>query len=424
MPSVWLQQRRSAMGIAASSAALAVATCLALAQQPAAENAGTGKALKETVLYSFTGGFDGSYPQSSLIFDSSGALYGTTVRGGTLNNGTAFKLTPPAGGGGQWTETLLHSFSGQPDGIYPYAGLVSESSGALYGTTVFGGTLDSYGTVYQLTPPSSGGTLWAETVLYRFTGGADGANPTYTGKLVFDRSGALYGTTQNGGNYGYGTVYKLTPPPPGGTMWSLTTLYSFMGGADGRNPISGVIFDRDGALFGAAHPGTSGYSTVYKLTPLPTGGTPWTATVVYADGALPEGDLVFDGEGALYGTTQGYGYKLVPPASAGTQWTKLVLYTFTGGADGGEPVGALILDHSGALYGTTRGGGLGYGTVYKVTPISGGTLWKETVLHSFGSSQFDGVVPWAGLVSDRSGTLYGTTAGGGNPGYGTVFAVK
>jgi hypothetical protein len=420
------------MGIAAGSAALAVATCLALAQQPAAENAGS----KETVLYNFTGGFDGSDRKSSLIFDSSGALYGTTVRGGTLNNGTAFKLTPPAGGGGQWTKTLLHSFSGQPDGIYPYAGLVFDSSGALYGTTVFGGTLDNYGTVYQLTPPSSGGTLWTETVLYRFTGGADGANPTYTGKLVFDRSGALYGTTQNGGNYGYGTVYKLTPPP-GGTMWSLTTLYSFMGGSDGRNPISGVIFDRDGALYGAAHRGTSGYSTVYKLTPPPTGGTPWTATVVYAVGAIPaEGALVFDDEGALYGTTQPVGpgnwgtvYKLLPPASGGTQWTKLVLHTFTGGdftggADGSEPFGALILDQRGALYGTTRGGGLGYGTVYKVTPISGGTLWKETVLHSFGSSQFDGVNPWAGLVSDRSGTLYGTTAGGGNPGYGTVFAVK
>src|SRR5262249_15703320 len=163
----------------------------------------------------------------------------------------------------------LHSFSGQPDGIFPYAGLVSDSSGALYGTTVFGGTLDNLGTVYQLTPPSGGGTLWTETVLYRFTGGADGANPTYTGHLVLDSSGALYGTTQNGGNYGYGTVYKLTPPPPGGMTWSLTTLYSFTGGADGRNPISGVIFGPDGALYGAVHGGTPGHNPVYKLTPPP-----------------------------------------------------------------------------------------------------------------------------------------------------------
>jgi uncharacterized repeat protein (TIGR03803 family) len=151
--------------------ALVVAACFAQTQQSPAANVVVTAAPKGTVLYSFTGGFDGADPHSGLIFDGGGALYGTTAFGGTLNAGTVFKLAPPAKGGTQWSRTLLHGFSSAPDGVQPYAGVIFDGSGALYGTTTFGGN-PAFGTVYKLTPPATGGgTLWTETVLYSFTGG-------------------------------------------------------------------------------------------------------------------------------------------------------------------------------------------------------------------------------------------------------------
>jgi uncharacterized repeat protein (TIGR03803 family) len=431
----------------AGSVALVVSAGFAQAQQSPTAHAAMPKPPNETVLYSFTGGADGTDPNAGVIFDGSGALYGTTTLGGTFNSGTVYKLTPQ-GEGHRWTSTVLHSFSGGTDGVSPFAGVIFDSSGALYGTTAFGGN-SSYGTVYKLTPPTDGGTLWKETVLYNFTGGADGANPS-NGSLIFDSSGALYGGTINGGNSGNGTVYKLTPPAGGGTPWNETVLYSFTGGADGRYGSSSLIFDSSGALYGTAGGGGNlGNGTVYKLTPSASG-TVWNLTVLYAfaagtgpnggvDGELPSyAPLIFDRSGALYGTTRaggpcqgcggGYGtvYKLSPPANGmplGTPWTETVLHFFTSGADGYEPDGGVIFDSSGALYGTTSQGGVGYGTVFRLTPSASGNPWTKTILHSFSSAP-DGANPLSGLIFDRHDGLYGTTSRGGSVSdFGTVFRV-
>jgi uncharacterized repeat protein (TIGR03803 family) len=167
----------------------------------------TGYARTPTTLVSFNNS-NGAYPLGRLIFDASGALYGTTRDGGTGNSGTVFKLAPPTIAGGTWTESVLYSFTGGSDGANPYAGLITDASGALYGTTYDGGTGNS-GTVFKLAPPTIAGGTWTESVLYSFTGGIDGANPS--GNLIADASGALYGTTVNAGG-GYGTVFKLTLP--------------------------------------------------------------------------------------------------------------------------------------------------------------------------------------------------------------------
>ena len=222
----------------------------------------TGGAWTETVLYSFSGGTDGTSPNGSLIADASGALYGTTTSGGTGSSGTVFKLTPPTTTGGAWTETVLYTFTGSPDGASPFVGLIADASGALYGATYNGGTSGN-GTVFKLTPPTTTGGAWTETVLYSFSG-SDGANPR--GSLIADAEGAHYGTTFLGGAGSSGTVFKLTPPATTGGAWTETVLYSFTGGSDGANPPAALIADTSGALYGTTNSGGGGYGTVFKLT--------------------------------------------------------------------------------------------------------------------------------------------------------------
>jgi uncharacterized repeat protein (TIGR03803 family) len=382
-----------------------------------------------TTLHSFIGS-DGAMPYTGLISDASGALYGTTAYGGAFNEGTVFKLTPPATAGGTWTETVLYNFTNGNDGAIPYAGLTADASGALYGAAFFGGAYGA-GTVFKLTPTPNG--EWAFSVLYTFTGGNDGANPNAT--LISDATGALYGTTvYEGGPYNNGTVFELTPPATPGGAWTETVLHSFGGGSDGANPYSGLIFDASGALYGTTYYGGGYYyaGTLFQLTPPAAPGGIWTETVLHtfswSDGAYPYGTLIADASGALYGTTanggldQNYGtvFQLTPPATTGGAWTETVLYRFTGG-DGANPYAGLISDASGVLYGTASGGGAGNsGTVFKLTPpATTGGAWTETVLHSFTGG--DGAQPIAGLMSDASGALYGANIGGGANNEGTVF---
>jgi uncharacterized repeat protein (TIGR03803 family) len=278
-------------------------------------------------------------------------------------------------------------------------------------------------------------------VIYNFTGGADGQDPE--AGLTMDKAGNLYGTTT--GLYSYmGTAFKLSPK---GSDWVFNLLYSFSGGSDGADPWARVIFGPDGSLYGTTHYGGggpcrdiygTGCGTVFNLRPPPRACTtalcPWSETVLYpfmagSDGGYPLfGDLVFDQTGNLYGTTSYFGagnagtvYMLAPSNGI---WMESVLYPFTGGNDGGVPAAGLIFDKAGNLYGTTAGGGSGgAGTVFQLTPSGSG--WAENVLHSFQEAS-EGGFPNGGLIFDQSGTLYtlyGTTITGGPGGGGTVFSL-
>jgi uncharacterized repeat protein (TIGR03803 family) len=426
-----------------------------------------------TVLHSFEGAEAGAFPFSGLVADEQGALYGTTAYGGDARagggakagNGTVFKLTPPGAGETSWKKTVIYRFCAHPgcaDGSRPYGGLSIDSSGALYGTTYAGGdganSPSGHGTVYKLVPPGDGRTAWTHSVLYRFQGGGDGSGPS--GDLKIDAQGALYGTTADGGRIGakgdgYGTVFRLTPPAAGQDGWTETVLYRFQGGRDGRRPDGDLKADENGAFYGTTGSGGNsdadgvGFGTVFKLTPPAKGETGWTETVLYrfeggADGRNPEGELVADEQGALYGVTYAGGYsddgdrsghgavfRLTPPAKGQTSWTETVLYRFKGDGDGAFPAlrTGLIVDSDGALYGTTASGGwldaagaekAEYGTVFKLSPPAGDqSEWTETILHRFNGA--DGAYPDAGLIAGRNGALYGTTQGGGESNSGTVF---
>jgi uncharacterized repeat protein (TIGR03803 family) len=369
-------------------------------------------AATEQVLYSFNG-TTGRGPSGGLIFDKAGNLYGATSEGGAHGLGVVFELTPASGGG--WTETVIHSFNGS-DGNLPTAPLVFDQEGNLYGTTSRGGT--DNGTVFELTPSADGS--WSESVLHRFTGGDDGAFPLPG--LAIDPAGNLYGTTYMGGRYNVGVAFELLPTSSG---WKHKVLWTF-GPKGGKWPQGGLIFDQAGNLYGTTSGGGKGLGLVFELTPNASGA--WNETVLYVffkgDDGEPAGQLTFDGQGNLYGTTgyfHGAIFKLSP--TSGGAWKQTILHY--GGHKGGTGFSSLIFDGAGNLYGAAdSGGGLGFngGDVFRLTPTSKG-LWKEKVLHSFGSAN-DGSTPVGGLVFDSAGNLYGTTYyGPTNPNCGTVFEV-
>jgi|HubBroStandDraft_1064217.scaffolds.fasta_scaffold15585_3 uncharacterized repeat protein (TIGR03803 family) len=405
------------------------------------------------VLHAFRGSPDGSAPESNLIFDAEGNLYGTTYAGGNgsacvAGCGTVFQLTPDGSGG--FAERVIHSFQGPLiDGQNPQAPLIFDALGNLYGATYSGGqsVRRASGTVFKLAPNPDGS--WTETVLHSFNGALDGGHDggDLQGGLVFDQAGNLYGTTAGGGTgtgcgagpaSGCGTVFELSPTPVGD--WQETILHNFTNDrSDGWNPESGLIFDAAGSLYGTTFYGGSapmGGGTVFKLTPASGG---WQESVLHsftcaADGCSPYSGLVFDTGGNLYGTTVGGGdtegdgtaFKLSP--SAAGLWTETVIHTFTRGQDGIQPYGGPILDAAGNVYGTTLNGGGGTftgcadgcGTVYELIPAAGG--YTETILVRFGNGG-RGIGPLAGLGRDAQGNLYGAAAFGGPDGAGVVFEV-
>lgn len=268
-----------------------------------------GKSWTETVLHSFVqGSNDGTYPSSGVISDSKGRLYGTTPQGGAFQYGAVFRLTPQSGG--LWKESILYNFRavlGTANALIPYAGLTLDSSGGLYGTSSFGGSA-GLGTVFKLAPPSVVGRGWTPSVLYSFTGVGDGGSPQ--AGLIFDSSGALYGATPSGGvgQCGCGVVFQLTPPSGGSGAWTQSTLYTFQGGNDGVSPLANLIFDRAGALYGTTSGGgDSNNGTVFKLSPPSTQGGAWTESILHtfeggSDGAYPVTPLVPLGT-SFYGTS-------------------------------------------------------------------------------------------------------------------------
>jgi uncharacterized repeat protein (TIGR03803 family) len=388
-----LQQRISR--ITAATAVMAFAGLLVLfATQPA-----PAQTLK--ALYSFTGASDGGDPFPAVIRDAAGNLYGTTDYAGTSFAGVVFKVSKTG------TETVLYSFTGGADGQYPYAALVRDAAGNLYGTTQYGGT-SSIGVVFKL---SAAGT---ETVLHSFTGGADGALPY--GGLFRDAAGNLYGTTESGGTANLGVVFKISK------TGKETVLHSFTGAAnDGSEPASaGFYMDAKGNLYSVtSHGGTSGEGVLYKLSPRGKLTVLHSFAAGTTDGCYPYGTPAVDTRGNMYGATGGCG-----TSNMGVVWkvskngTETVLHNFAGASDGQSPLAGVIVDAAGNIYGTTNtGGASGFGTAFELDKNG-----KLTLLHTF-TGGTDGKYLYGGLILDPKGRIYGTTINGGTGGYGTVWRI-
>jgi uncharacterized repeat protein (TIGR03803 family) len=392
----------------------------------------------EKMIHSFTlSSNDGNQPIGALVADEAGNLYGTASLGGSSPNcsfsgcGIVFELTPQADG--DWAETIIHNFQGGPNDAALPDSLVFDKLGKLYGTSPLA--------VFELSPPAAPGDVWTETVLFQFP--ADGSlGSLVTGKLIFDGLGNLYGTTYEGGEIGTnaGTVFQLKPPAVPGGSWTHRILYNFGGfQGDGTNPNRGALAFRKGVLYGTTEwGGTYEAGTVFRL--VQRNGV-WREEILHnfkgsPDGGQPLGDLIFDDAGNLYGTTffggttfciRGCGtiYKIFQPAGRGDPWRELVLYRFRSKGDGNHPWAGLIHDKAGNLYGTASGGNFGgpSGVVFRLKPptVSGGT-WTETPLHHFAGQPDDGSYPEAEPIL-LNGALYGTTQLGGTGNWGAVFSL-
>jgi uncharacterized repeat protein (TIGR03803 family) len=384
----------------------------------------------EKVLHVFGGGADGSAPNSALTGGPVKYMYGTTMTGGDAGcldgEGAGCGTIFQVDTAGE--EKVLYAFSGgDSDGAFPQGGLTADKAGNYYGVTGAGGTNDA-GAVYRLAPDGT------ESILYAFQGGSDGRGPI--GNLALDSNGNLYGTASQGGNLscappsGCGTVFEVLP---GGT---LTVLHTFQGGADGEVPQGGVISDSGGNLYGTtaiggngANCGSSGCGTVFRIAP------DGTETILHAfqsngsDGVAPGPNLILDNSGDLFGVT-GEGGTCWDSVGCGTVFrvtpdgTETVLYSFQGGDDGYRPGSGVVMDGKGNLYGTTNIGG-GSGCKYKA---GCGTVFKLTPAGRESilfsfAKGGDGYYPVAPLLLAGK-KLYGTAFQGGKGNNGVVFEVK
>jgi uncharacterized repeat protein (TIGR03803 family) len=425
------------------TAVLAIfATVLSITLAPTAALAGEG----DKVIYNFNlkAGFE---PGPGLIIDAEGHLYSTTA--GYIQTspcdstnpkcGTVFELS--RGADGKWMEKNLHNFGGD-DGATPYGGPISDSAGNLYGATQHGGPGLCYGyirvgcgVVYEL--KRSPDAVWTEKVLHVFTG-PDGVFPS--GALTFDAAGNLYGAAGSGGSgtcpsyngdpMGCGVIFELTPTGSG--AWTEHVLYSFdNNGADGTYPNGGLIFDAAGNIFGTTYEGGAyDKGTVFEMT---RDGR-WTERILYSfgatstDGTNPYAGLVLDSAGNLYGDTASGGVNdagtvfELKHAEDGT-WGEALLHQFGGVPHGGGPAVSLIFDGSGNLYGTDSGGGdFGYGSAFELSPTESG-VWQINVLFNFTGYAYNGEYPGS-LVFDSSGNIYCPTSGGGSQGFGAVVEIR
>jgi uncharacterized repeat protein (TIGR03803 family) len=375
-------------------------------------------ASRTKLIYSFAGNADGEYTDTELVMDPAGNLYGTSVQGGALGGGTVFRVTPSG------VHTVLYNFSGGADGGEPYKGVTLDAQGNLYGTAVTGGggsCEGGCGVVYKLT--NSGGT-WTQSVIHTFTG-SDGSGPG--SQVTVDKHGNVYGTTPTGGTLDMGVVYELQPEDAG---WRYRVIHTFTGGADGAGGSAGrLLIGVGGRLYGVCTVGgVNGFGTVYELA---RHQDHWRLTTLYAfkdqpDGALPYGGLIFGQRGNLYGTTYYAGandlgtvYEL--SHKKGT-WAESVLYSFKGGTDGASPISSLVSDAAGNLYGTTSDGGAAScvcGVIFKLTQGADG-LWTESVAYRFPGVPKPGFA-YNGMVPDSAGNFYGATVHGGHGDDGAIY---
>jgi uncharacterized repeat protein (TIGR03803 family) len=330
------------------------------------------------------------------------------------------------------TYTVINNFTGGADGGVPLAGLTMDQAGNFYGTTIAGGSQNCFrgcGVVFKLTHRSGG---WVFSPLYNFLGGNDGQGPL--ARVVFGPDGSLYGTTQYGGGPecaggGCGTVFSLRPPAAAISLWTETVLHSFSDGSDGdgTQPFAAVAFDTAGNMYGTTSSGGSGYyGSIYKLTR--TGGR-WTESIIHSftgtDGFDPEAEVTLDASGNLFGTTElggannaGTVFELTP---SGSGWTGSVLISFPGSSDGQQPYAGVLFDQSGNLYGATAFASFGVSPiVFQLAPAGGG--WTINTLYTFtGPAGSSNAGPLKTLTMDSAGNLYGTTYAYGAYGLGNIF---
>jgi uncharacterized repeat protein (TIGR03803 family) len=416
-----MRRKKSFAGVVAVVAVVAVSLVVA---SPCAA------AQTEETLYSFSGS---PTSPSGVIIGPGGSLYGRVDPFESMSS--IYELSPS---NGDWGFSILSS--ALDDGYAAPPPLIADASGNLYGTDIYGGA-GGAGLVYELSP-SSGGS-WTLQTLYAFSteGGKNGQNPT--GPLAMDSAGNLYGTTQNGGHEqcdgrgGCGTVFELIRGE-GGT-WTEKVLYAFGGPGDGVGPFYGVIFDGAGNLYGTTFTGgLSGgdYGTVFELSP-EVGGS-WKERILHRfdwngkDGYQPISGLVLDAAGNLYGTTSsggafganGYGgtiFELSPTLEGG--WSEKILHNcLNPHSANGECSGQLISDASGNLYGVSRDGGEHVGSVYELSPSAGGS-WIQNILYSFSKENGQPYYPGGALQFDSAGNIYGTTSAGGANDQGAIYEI-
>jgi uncharacterized protein YceK len=447
--SSWRYREMNPRHLALRAALVGVVVALALGAGARSAAAGAVHSSKGRVkfktLYTFTGGSDGYLPYSGLVFDAKRNLYGTTFFGGATQVccGTVFQLAPKPGG--SWSLNTIHIFVGSPDDVaHSYAHLTFDQRGNLYGTGGAGGPnfcpalMDFCGGIFRLTRSNSG---WKESLIFNFSS-SSGDTP-FASLTLF--KGDLYGSTWFGpektNDPGNGTVFLLGPGRQ--NEWKHHTIYSFKGGADGYEPSSDLVLDRQGNVYGST-PYGGGSADIFELTRNSRGG--WKEKLVYSfpptgSGSSWPSTLILDSAGNLYGATAegGHGCRsgcgtIFELKRGKTGWQEITLYQFAGGSDGYNPSGGLVFDAQGNLYGTTFLGGTGKcqfysspgcGTVFKLTHAKDGT-WHKTTLHNFTGGS-DGEFPGFGsLIFDSAGNLYGTSEGGatfGSSGFGTVFEI-
>ena len=360
------------------------------------------------IVHNFTGGADGGAPGYTLATDRKGHFLGTASAGGN-GNGVVFRLHKAKSGS---QVKALYDFS-DSDGAPGWGLTLAE--GSLYTNASYAEVMDGpCGSALQLNPSGSG---WSEVLMHTYVKKDDGCP---TGNLALDSVGNLYGVTQDGGANGWGSIFELTKS---GSNWNETILYSFTGGADGGAPYAGMIFDSAGNLYGTATASTTNHGTVFELSPSQAG---WTYKVLYTfqggnDGGQPVAGLILV-NGNLYGAAESFGKNgggtVFELSSAKSGWSFHVLASMQGT---GGPVASLAMDTSGTLYGTNFfDGASGYGSVFKLTPNKG--KWTYTDLHDFTGGS-DGGYPGGGVAFDSKGNAFGTAVLGGTDNFGVLYEV-
>src|SRR5271157_2874864 len=399
--------------------ATTVALALALVFMLTVVTTDAAHAQSYQIIYNFTGGPDGAQPYAGLTLRGK-ILYGTTSAGNEGSNwGDVYQLRQAGSG---WIFSQLQLFDGTLS-----SRVAIGPDGTLYGTSPNNIAGLPYGYIYNLKPPvsavcSATHCPWLASVIYGFSGGADGGSPRY-GDIIFDQAGNFYGTTSVGGS-GHGVAYEMSPSGGG---WTQNPMYAFGGTPDGANPYGGLVFDNAGNLYGmTTQGGSAGFGTVFELSP---SGGGWTEKVIYnfqggSDGDYPTAGLLIDQSGNLYGSSSDGGtggggtvFELTP---SGGSWTYNLIYSFTGGTRCG-PWATLSMDGAGNLYGTTVCDGANNdGNVFELTPSSGS--WTYSSLYDF-TGGTDGKRPYGNVTFDGAGNIYGTASRGGTHDAGVVWEI-